>query len=256
VISEVWTFVPSVRASGDVDRVRTNIQMICRKLGWRYQERKTTQVQGRTLISGEDVRSVYQRMHRTRVAILSVQAPKAQGPHFLSRPLPLRPPAAIHWRDAVSLRRLCRHKAFFLRLRWDRDATAWASAFSAWATRIECAGANDPRCLPLHVFAAKRWWSRKLTTEEGRAAFDDQYGAGARRVDDRSLEWQTGPNHGREILHIAGCNLPTGFHWDVQGSEVEVWTPTEGWLIRKYVNISPDADVRGREPYAKKIPLR
>lgn len=253
---EVWVFLPNTRSSGDVDRVRSTIRRLCRECEWMHHERRTPEFQGRPLVNHEDVRNVYKRMHRTRVAVLSIQAPGAKGPQLLSRPPPSRSPLNIRWNDAVSLRQLCRHKAFFLRLRWDRDAISWASAFKAWASRIECSGTNDPRCLPLHVFNAERRWSRRIATEQGRSAFDTQYGSGARRVDGRGLVWQTGPNHGRDMLQVAGCTLPTGFHWDVQGNEIELWTPTEGWLIRRYANIAPDADVRGREPYAKQIPLR
>lgn len=254
--SEVWTFLPEDRSRGEVDRVRSVIRQICGKHGWMYQERRTTNLEGRPLVSGGDASSLYKRMHRTRVAVLSIQAPGAQGPQLLTRPAPLQFPANVRWREAVSLRHLCRHKAFFLRLRWDRDPISWASAFIAWASRIECSGTSDPRCLPLHVFAAARRWSRQLTTMQGRLAFDHQYGSGARRVDGRELRWETGPNHGRDVLYVAGCTLPNGFHWDVQGSEIELWTPIEGWLVRQYVNVAPDAAVRGREPYAKQIRLR
>jgi hypothetical protein len=93
-----------------------------------------------------------------------------------------------------------------------------------------------------------------LTNESGRSAFDNRFGTAARRVDQREFAWEHGPFHGRESLQVAGFALPPGFHWDVKTTrELVLWTPTEGWRVRDYINVAPDASVRGREPYARQI---
>jgi|CZKU01.1.fsa_nt_gi hypothetical protein len=60
--------------------------------------------------------------------------------------------------------------------------------------------------------------------------------------------------HGTERLVIAGLGLPAGFHWDVQNRNAPTYvhTPLETWKVMTYVNVAPDAHVRGREPYARR----
>ena len=250
--TEVWIFFPKSSGDGRVGAARNTIRTLCRERGWALQERPVPPTA--PVIAAEHVKQVYQRVHRARVAILSVQEIGAAGPVFLTRPQSR--PGAMARDDLRSLRQLCRHKAFFLRLRCDRDHSGWASAFSAWLGRTECCGSADPRSLPLHVFAAEGTWSRRLASAAGRAAFDDRFGSSARRVDRRDFAWEHGPSHGREPLQVAGFLLPAGFHWDVKTTrDLELWTPTEGWRVRTYLNVYPDASVRGREPHAKQIRL-
>lgn len=157
----------------------------------------------------------------------------------------------------MALDTFCRHKAYFIRLRWDRDLATWASVFAGGLEAVGCDGPDDPRCLPLHVFRPRgSGWSKALGATHGRAAFARDHGPASCRTDAADLLWETGPNHAGEPLAVAGRALPAGFHWDVQGTGQEIWTPTEGWLVRQYINVAPDAHLRGREPFAKPIPLR
>lgn len=105
------------------------------------------------------------------------------------------------------------------------------------------------------AFSTDSFWAKQLATKLGRDRFDEEHG-GNTRTDIRGLVWVHGALHGRfaDTLTVAGFGLPTGFHWDVQANqEIELWTPTEGWRIRKYVNISPDAHIRGKEPSARRL---
>jgi len=249
---EVWVFSPKSPRDGRVDEARTTIRELCRQFEWPIQERRLPP--STPEMAGEHIREVYRRIHRARVAVLSVQEVGARGPLFLTRPrTPGWRPARDDW---YSLRQLCRHKAYFLRLRCDRNHAQWASAFTAWLGRTACNGLADPRCLPLHVFSAERSWSRKLSEPLGRAAFDDTFGTAARRRDRRDLAWEHGPFHGRDPLNVAGFALPAGFHWDVKTErDVELWTPTEGWRVRRYLNVAPDASLRGQEPHAKRLKI-
>ena len=95
-----------------------------------------------------------------------------------------------------------------------------------------------------------------LDTPEGRQRFNDVYGPGGRRRDERDFTWCLGPRpfHGREVLQVAGYTLPPGFHWDVSvpAHPKTITTPTERWEVWRYINIAPDAHLRGRPPHARK----
>lgn len=256
-MNEVWVFYPASR-DGAIDGVRRTIRGIATRSGWGFNERQTENLGGHPFLRGEDARNLYRRMHRASVAVLSLQAPKAHGPLVSTRPRPAGFLTEIGLRYSVSLRQYCRHKAFFLRLRSDRDREAWVKSYLAWAAGSHCGGTGDPRSLPLHAFGGERHWSRTIATPRGRDAFDEHFGPPACRVDARRLRWTTGPEHGHEALHVAGCPLPTGFHWDVKtdGEPRDFATPTEIWRIKTYVNVAPDCAVRGREPFAKQVPVR
>lgn len=247
---EVWVFRPREKTAA-ADQAVEAVKDVVRSRGWGPpQLMSTSVVKGHVLIKGHDASSLYRRMHRAAVAVVSVQAPDSSGPFVAMWPRSDNMHSSL--RDCVSLRQLCRHKAFFHRLRWNRDARSWAGGFERWASEVACAGYPDPRCLPMHVFASAKRWSRALLTSEGRQQFNLNFGHPA-RTDDRGLRWESfGPFHGGDVLHVAGHELPRGFHWDVQAEEsVVMSTPIEEWLVRKYVNVSPDAHVRGQEPKAK-----
>lgn len=156
----------------------------------------------------------------------------------------------------VSLRELCRHKALFSRLRWDRPAGGWPGRFERWLAEEGCDGVDDPRCLPLYVFE-EQGWSKPLLTATGRSHFDGRFGGGQSRNDRRRRLWKRGPPHGRTCLTVAGAVLPTGFHWDVNAprNPVELWTMKGGWTIDNYLNVSPDANVRSMPKHARPIRL-
>lgn len=258
---EVWVLFPSTSNSISQARgVRKAIRQICQDRNWNHYERPTTEYQKIPLVDASDFKNIYRRMHRTRVAVVSIQAPAVGGPQIRMRPMPKHGQIFLKGRELMSVRQLSRHKAFFLRLRWDRDHQTWASTFASWMNRVECDGIQDPRCVPFQVFLTARHWSKTIAGPAGRRRFDSEHGGATRRTDTRGLVWMTGTNHGlqqQDALQIAGNPLPIGFHWDVQAEqEVELWTPTEGWLIRKYLNVTPDASIRGQEPKAVQIRLR
>lgn len=207
---EIWVFAPA-RDRGESKPTLAAIRRICSLREWKVTERRTSEFGSRALVDSVDIRKMYGQIHRSRIGVLSVQAPAGPGPQLLARPR--RQGVEPRWREAYSLRGLCRHKAFFRRLRWDRDCRSWEAPFAQWLEHVECEGTSDPRCLPLHVFACGRGWSRRLVEAAGRSAFDDDFGTGAARRDQRKRTWEHGQAHGRDALHVAGYELPAGFHW-------------------------------------------
>ena len=123
-----------------------------------------------------------------------------------------------------------------------------------WCQDTGCENHHDPRCLPFHIFESEQI---NLDTPEERRRFNEIHGPGGRRRDDRDFSWCLGPGafHGNDVLHVAGHTLPRGFHWDVsvQANPKTITTPTERWQVARYINIAPDANLRGRPPHAKRI---
>lgn len=254
--AEVWLFLPPGAGTPDVERCSALVRSICSERQWLIQVRRTVSLGGRAIVQGADAEALYRRCHRVRVVVISVQHRRAHGPQVLRRP-PHQASTHVHWRDAISLRQFCRHKAMFHRLRLDREQISWASRFASWATLVECDGQRDPRCLPLHVFETHRGWSKRLLRHSGRAEFESAHRLGTSLRDQNGFEWCTGPAHGLDIDIVAGHSLPAGFHWDVEtrGRELELWTPTAGWVVREYVNVAPNAHVRWRPQHARRIRL-
>ena len=197
------------------------------------------------LVTGLDAANLYRRAHRVKVAVFVAGKPR----------VPLSPDAPITIGQTVALTSFVRYKAHARPL---PTATAHVSSqldsCAVWYRSTECEGGRDPRCLPLHVFATER---TDLDEPQQRQAFEDDHGTGACRLDNRRLTWRLDPRsfHGRERLHVAGYELPPGFHWDVsvQNGPKKLTTGTEHWQVSRYINIAPDAHFRGREPYARKI---
>ena len=156
----------------------------------------------------------------------------------------------------IGLATFVRYKSLAARLpREPAEVSNQLEAYEAWCELVECEGGRDPRCLPFHIFKSG---NSDLDTPERRRHFDDIHGTGARRQDDNELAWDLKPGgfHGRDILHVAGRELPPGFHWDVSVDRARtITTPTEQWRVSKYVNVAPDANVRGRAPFAQKMKI-
>ena len=139
------------------------------------------------------------------------------------------------------------------------DVLKHLDACDTWRRDVRCEGGGDPRCLPFHVFTNRTSENTELDKPEQRESFDHVHGPGGRRQDKRGLTWRLEPAqfHGLERLHVAGRELPRGFHWDVSvdGDPKKIATPTEQWRISRYINVSPDAHLRGRPPFAKRIKI-
>ena len=226
--------------------VRGYLRRECRNRAWTVQEKKSRvhRLGGRPveLVEAGDAINLYRRAHRIKVAVF----------YFGKPVVPLSPDAPAVRKKTMRLSNFVRYKAYAERLPTERmDLSEHLDSCEEWRRSVECEDGHDPRCLPLHLFATEH---KELDSEYGRGRFGDAHGAGARRHDDRGLRWQLEPArfHGRDILHVAGYDLPRGFHWDVSvdGRRRMIVTAAEKWEVAEYVNISPDAHVRGRSPYA------
>lgn len=257
---EVWVFCPEGPLTGATAPILDATEGECKKRNWIYKRRSVrlskTALPRRSLylVDAGDAIELYRRIHRTRVAILSIQEPGRPGPLLCTRQMAYEP---LRIGALTSLRQYGMYKAFFRRLIDKRHPTRWAGSFEHWSNVVECEGRHDPRCLPLHIFEPNVGFRRGLQSAVGRADFELQHRSGNDRRDIEGRIWAgSGPDHGIEALAIAGRTLENGFHWDVsnQGrAEITIHTPNETWRIREYVNIYPDGKLRGSEPYARKI---
>ena len=251
---EVWVFFPK---GGPKPKLIRTMQAICRGKGWQCQLKPTTSARswhGRIpLLSASDADTLYRRMHIRRVAVLSIQRHRAVGPFLCKRP---DTNYCLRRNEVVSLREYCRHKSFFRRLfENSQHPERWVGDFDHWCRDFDCEGEHDPRCLPLHVFSSRSGAPRRLLHADGRQLFEQEHTARGGRQDlERNIWAIANPPHGRDQLHVAGTLLPQGFHWDVspRRRETRFYTPLREWLVREYINIYPNAHLRGQSPYAVK----
>lgn len=247
---EVWLlFDDSLKTSTKILRLAARRGAIER--GWTFQERPASQrkikTSGRTraILSPDDATHLYARLHRSRVCVLLAgHVWVATHPDFES---------ACRNDLFVRVQSFCRYKGIVLRLN-DQTTDSWPGFLDSWSNSVACEGERDPRCLPLHVFKSSQC---ELDSVEGRAAFDSKHGSGAQRSDDGARRWRLTPHsfHGTDQLQVAGCQLRAGCHWDVEpgGRSTTIVTTREIWRVDRYVNVYPDACVRGRAPHARKI---
>ena len=244
---EIWVVFPETKGA-DTRAVRSQLRKECRYRSWQLQE-KTSRMQRlngrpRELVAGADAVNLYRRAHRVRMAVF------VSGKPFVSLT-----PGMPRIGQTRSLTTFVRYKAHALRLPTETtQVSSHLDSCEAWHRGAACEGGHDPRCLPLHVFETRH---TDLDEPRERRAFDIFHGTGARRQDDRGLKWRLDPTsfHGTERLHVAGHELPSGFHWDVsvQGGPKTLTTGTEEWKVFRYINIAPDAHFRGRRPHARRI---
>ena len=249
MVREIWCVF------SDTGRVKTapsreRLRRECRERGWGLQEKRSvaTRVDGRPLdfLSGADAVNLYRRSHRVRVGVL-----------FTGRPAVVpRPGPARRSERTIDLARFVRYKAYAARLPAEPACiSSCLDAYEAWCQDTGCENGNDPQCLPFHIFRSRH---ADLDNPGERRRFNEIHGGGARRRDERDLSWSLGPFHGRDVLHVAGHTLQPGFHWDVsvQGDAKTIMTPTECWQVLRYINVAPDAHLRGKAPYARKSRTR
>ena len=245
---ETWVVFPETQRDA-TSAVRSHLRRECRNRSWQVQEKtsrmKRLNGRPRQLLTGADATNLYRRAHRVRIVVFVVGRPF----------VPLGPDVPVRPGQTISLASFVRYKAHARRLPTETiHVSSHLDSCEAWRRRIECEGGHDPRCLPFHVFDTPH-----VNLDEGpqRQIFDDAHGSGAQRLDNRGLTWRLDPRgfHGREGLHVAGCELPPGFHWDVSvpsGPKI-LTTGTDRWQVFRYINIAPDAHFRGRKPHARKI---
>ena len=230
-------------------KVRGLLRRACSNKSWSVQEKvsQTRRVDGRPIefLTADDATNLYRRAHRLKVAVL-----------FFGKPFVPLTPHPPYDSLRVGLGRFVRYKAHAQRLPVRlTDVAPHLASCEAWHGSVRCEDGHDPRCFPLQLFSTN---CTELDSRQERTTFNEVHGTGTRRVDDQGLRWQLDPHgfHGRDTLRVAGYELPRGFHWDVSvghGPKI-ITTAKERWQVRNYINIAPDAQLRGRAPHARKLP--
>ncbi len=242
---EVWLFYPKDCSLGFKNELSTT----CLEQGWKLVQRHTTITRlatGRPLrkVCPEDATNLYRRIHRARVGVWQIGDAE----------VPASPVAKNNPRSYLPLHRFVLNKAFHRKIRTSSFPQKWNDSvadFLSWLQCIGCEGTRDPRCLPFHVFMS-RIDPRELEADAGRSQFARAHRLeGGTLRDSRNLDWAFGSPHGHHSLQVAGCDLPTGFHWDVsctsKGRTWSISNTSEIWRVRRhgYLNVSPDAHIRG-----------
>ena len=251
---ELWLFYPENNQLA-VDQAKQLIGTECAKRKWTFQARPTHLIKpnGRPIgqIKPEDATNLYKRMHRARVGVW----------HIEHADVSRRPLSSNRVTDYVTLGRFVLNKAYLAKLPSTSLGNAWISSlaeFLYWLRDTLCHNEGDPRCLPFHVFDTG-FDLKHLISQDGRQRFADVHGAQSSRLDKSGLRWARGTPHGQEILQVAGRKLTAGFHWDVVGKpKQQIVTTSAVWELKPggYVNIYPDAHIRGRSNGAKRVILR
>jgi hypothetical protein len=152
-------------------------------------------------------------------------------------------------RQTRSLESFLAYKATYGLVREDADVPTLFEQFEDWRRSVCCNGPGDPRVLPLHVFDPGPDVP-DLDSKAGADRFRRDFGSPSRRLDSSGRVWEKGPAHGgRDILQVAGCELPAGMHWDVsvKRKRCSVANAHEVWRVEGggYLNVYPDAGLRG-----------
>lgn len=194
------------------------------------------------LLEPNDAHRIYALAHEADVLVLTFT-------EAYVRQDPSKTPAT---RDrALALHTFVEHKAFSGLVRGRPDIERIFAAFADWRMAPPaCAGFNDPRVLPLHVFETSNDWAR-LGEPLANAEFQRKYGKASNRRDDGGKDWaRASAFHGRDCLTIAGHQLEPGAHWDVttQRKSATLRTSHQIWHMRSkprdYLNVYPNEYVR------------
>lgn len=254
---EVWV-VYHDKEKAPLGTTRQQIKTECGRRGWQFYERATSTLwdyskeHTRNILPSTDATHIYRRLHRAKVAILAFT-----NAHVCLIPVPDYAP--VHG-DIITLYKFCLYKCFYESAssskKWSvQDAQEFSERFESSCSTVKSEGERDPRCLPLHVFKARG--GMNLFDVADRRTFDAEYGAAPSRTDAEGRIWDLDPQrfHGREVLHVAGAELRAGYHWDVEPGRgfCFVTTTSEVWKVERYVNVGPDAHIRGEPPHARRV---
>lgn len=242
---------PRDATSTEQDEARLTLERWAKLERWRPVTRRTMPYSlnrgkntGRRLqvMEPRDARDLYKLSHRNPTAVVQIGQPIVR----------LDPSALPSERNSISLERFVRYKTFFRMLGREGggagiDVDRFLSGFHDWRQHCTCDGERDARCIPLHVFSPSREW-KMLHNPSGVKEFESCHGRASSRVDEEKRGWSPGW-HGREVIHVAGAALQSGFHWDVESIDgaSSLCTSTEVWRFSRreyYCNVYPDATVR------------
>lgn len=232
---------PQVIALCAVDESPSSISALVEQHGWQIQPLPIVRAasdSGRTmwLLGRRAASELYEELNRQPCVVLA-----SKEVYVRSQPQP-----PLRDRHVLALARFCRYKALVQKVLFDEPTVEWVENFITWMESQGCEGYRDPRCLPLHMFSSSRTPDGSLAQVAGRTTFERQHRNRTGRRDDKGRQWQDSSNalHGREQVVIARCDLPIGFHWDVQPHGTVISGSDAAWRLTGHLNIYPDGFVR------------
>jgi hypothetical protein len=193
------------------------------------------------LVPEKDVAGIYRRAHRARTAIVATSGAK------ILLELGERPSN----KGCVSLQEFVRYKCFYGLVSRAEEVDRTLAAAIDWMGATSCENSLDPRCYPKAIFQPRG--QAELETARQRSEFIALHRLSRQSnalTDAQGRTWTVGPYHTLDLIQVAGRTLPIGLHWDVQTPrDTEFSTGWEKWSVRGrgYVNIHPDAYIRGKD---------
>lgn len=198
------------------------------------------------IIGPDDAQGLYTGAHRALTAVFTVGTVR----------VPLDPTAGrITRRTALPMAAYMANKAFIRVISRPEETAEALNAVAAWMAAVHCSGHDDPRCLPRMLFPSSV--EMDLSQDRQRDEFIRQHrgkGSVAWR-DGEERDWEYGPHHTRDALHVGGHCLPLGMHWDVtSGRRFEMANGWEKRVVPRsgYLNVHPDGHLRGNQ--ATRVP--
>lgn len=187
------------------------------------------------LLRPDDVRALYRLCHEAYVVVLAFDAARVQ---LDVSERPSRP-------GSLPLESFVQYKARFER---PSDLASLRDLLPSLSIQDSgCEDFRDPRCLPFAIFEPKEFLD--LTDAAARKQFKRAHKNRQNNAlsDKGARVWSFGPFHSMDLLHVAGCVLPYGFHWDV--TTRRDWTILNGWERwtlpgNRYVNVHPNGYIR------------
>lgn len=247
--TEVWILRPANESSLQSGIAKELARELSRRGDVKVEDVVAQEVKGvngrsKQVLAPSDLRKLYVRCHRAYVWIFATA-----GMHVRLDPAV----RSLERKNVGSLEQVVRYKAvdYFIVSRGE-EVSRYLSLLLQERDRL-VEGPQDPRCLPLHAFSPQNAFD--LAEEEGRRRFTSLHRKKSSRKRGTSLfdvagrEWQVADAmHSADTLHVGGCYLPTGFHWDVQTGRKrtvfvngwERWETSNG----AYLNVHPDGHVR------------
>jgi hypothetical protein len=244
---KLWLILPEITSSSQddsINRIRTKLSNQRRITVSEVRVKNVKGEHGFTypLIPAKDVAGLYRGAHRARAAVIS----------FCGAKVLLDIGELPSNKGCMALEKFIGSKCSYILISRPEEVDRALAKSLSWMEEIDCDGPHDPRCLPSAIFETNRY--SELTTEQGRKRFIDYHaslGRGNSLTDARDRCWQVGPCHTLDLIQVAGCTLPIGFHWDVQASSKssKIATGWETWRLpgRGYINVHPDAHIRGNK---------
>ena len=230
--------------------LRGRLQILAEAEGWTVKTYRLRRVKdgkpGSILVMDAlDATALYRALHRDDCAVVQV------GTKAL---VPLHPKYPSEEHHAATLEKFVRYKAVFERVNGRVTPEAAVESIATLLVERGCESARDPRCLPMHVFDPAHDHAACPLTDL--AKVKSRYGGPQARTDAKLRKWSParGSAHGNDELRVRGYQLQRGFHWDVSAgrNESELITTSEIWRMpsTSYLNVSPDANVRGGQSLA------